>query len=1088
MHISNQGYYRFPTISGEEIVFVCESDLWSVPASGGRAGRLTSGMGICRNPVLSPDGSLLAFACDREGSFEVFVMPAGGGLPRRMTFFGTGSVPICWTRDGSAIIFASDFTSPFSRSQWLWRVPSDGGQARRLSTGPAKTAAYGADGRMIIGRNTSDPARWKRYRGGTVGDIWISESGEKGFRRLLDLDSNLGSPMILGTRAFFISDHEGIGNIYSCTFDGTEIRRHTDSSEFYARNASSDGTRIVYHSGGDIRILDPASGSDDRVGIEFTSVKPGMARKFVEASEYLESYEMHPQGHSMCAVARGKAFAMPLWEGAPRPVGRRPELRYRHARWLPDGKRMVLFSDDGGDETIEVHDGTLTGESMKITGLDTGMPVYVHVNPVRDEIAFANHRHELMVVDLSAKTARVVDRSDFDRIHGIDYSPDGRYIAYGFPVGIGRCGIRIADTQDWSVREVSRPLAMDTQPVFDPEGKYLYFLSRRQFNPVHDSFYFDLNFPRGEVPCLVTLAADCPNPFVPVPRPPGGTDDDDEDEDGKEGSKGKSEGESDESEPPQPVKIDFDGIADRMLAFPVPEGTYGQIAALRGKVIYTRYPIEGSLDEEWFDDEPPANALLMYFDLVKLSEDLHVEGLTGFTVSGDRKSLLYRVGNRLRAVKASEKPEAAEAGCPKAGRESGWVDLDRIRVEVRPYDEFSQMFREAWKLQREHFWTKDMSGIDWQGVYDRYFPLVARISEKAELDDLLWETQGELGTSHAYVQGGDLGYCSGYVQGTLGADLEFDSDLGLWKITFLPRGDSWDSAARSPLAEPGLCIAEGDYIVAIDGVKPDGKVTPWMLLSDKGGESANLAVMDRAGSIREVTVKVLEDEEKLRYRNWVESNRDAVHRKSGGRVGYLHVPDMGPEGYAEFHRYYLSEFDRQGLIVDVRYNGGGNVSELLLEKLSRRRIGYDVQRWGREQPYPSHSVGGPIVTLTNEQAGSDGDIFCHSFKLLGLGTLVGKRTWGGVIGINPRHPLVDGTVTTQPEFSFWFSDVGWGVENRGTDPDVMVEISPDEYAAGQDPQLDTALALILEQIEKNPPVMPDFGPRPRLAAPRLPVE
>jgi tricorn protease len=414
------------------------------------------------------------------------------------------------------------------------------------------------------------------------------------------------------------------------------------------------------------------------------------------------------------------------------------------------------------------------------------------------------------------------------------------------------------------------------------------------------------------------------------------------------------------------------------------------------------------------------------------------------------------------------------------------VDLDRMRIAVVPGDEWRQMFREAWRLQRDQFWTPDMSGVDWAAVHDRWLPLVDRVATRAEFSDLLWEMQGELGTSHSYEMGGDYRPIPAWHQGFLGADLALDRRTGRWVVSRVPRGDPWDPKRAAPLSAPGVEVPAGSALLAVDGMEVGRGRSPEQCLVNRADQVVRLLVRTPAGKRRTVSVRMLRSEYPLRYRDWVVANRERVHRESGGRVGYVHVPDMGANGYAEFHRAYRREVERDGLIVDVRFNGGGHVSQLLLEKLLRRRIGYDRSRWGTPTPYPSHAPLGPMVAITNEYAGSDGDMFSHAFKLYGLGPLIGKRTWGGVVGIWPRHALVDGTVTTQPEFSFWFVDLGYGLENRGTDPDIEVEIRPQDHARGTDPQLERALSEVEAILRREKPRVPDFGPRPTRRPPRLP--
>jgi tricorn protease len=530
--------------------------------------------------------------------------------------------------------------------------------------------------------------------------------------------------------------------------------------------------------------------------------------------------------------------------------------------------------------------------------------------------------------------------------------------------------------------------------------------------------------------------------------------------------------------------IDFEGIEDRIQEFPVPEARYDRLVAIKNKLFYSELPVEGALGRG-LQSERPASRLHVY-DLEALKAEVFAEGVASFTVSRDGKTMAYRSQGRVRVVKTGAKPDARNpAGDPKdarAGRAHGFVDLDRIRLSIVPQAEWRQMYREMWRLQRDHFWTSDLSQVDWQEAHDRYLPILARVATRGELSDLAWELQGELGTSHAYEMGGDLRSPPAYQVGKLGADLRHDGEH--WVIARVVHGDSWDRQQDSPLNALGVNVVAGDRLLAIDDQRLDAHTAPGQLLVHKAGVDVALQVQTPgAPRSRRVVVRPLWSDAALRYRAWVEGNRTLVHERSAGRVGYVHVPDMGPRGFAEFYRYFVNESYRGGLVVDVRFNGGGHVSQLLLEKLARKRLGYSVSHHLQPVPRPSYAVEGPIVCLTNEHAASDGDIFSHSFKMLGLGPLIGKRTWGGVVGIDGRNSLVDGTLVTQPEYSTWFYDVGFGIENRGTEPDVEVDERPQDYRRGVDVQLETAVATALAGLAATPARVPDFSQRPSRARP-----
>jgi len=1101
------GYYRHPAIHGDRLVFVCEDDLFTVPVAGGVARRLTANPGTTTFPVFSPDGRHIAFVGRDDGPAEAYVIAADGGPARRLTWFGSFTATVGWSRDGTSVIVASDVGQPFKGYVHLHAVPTSGAPTSPLSVGPARAISFEPGGRgTVIGRNSGDPARWKRYRGGTAGTIWIDVKGDGSYAPLLSLPGNLANPMWIGGRIYFLSDHEAHGNLYSCLPSGADVRRHTHHEDFYVRFPSTDGRRIAYHAGADLFVFDPATGAASKVPVRFESSRPQRNRKFVSASRHLESADLHPAGHSIVLASRGGAHAGGLFDGPPARLGAAQGVRLRLPHWLPDGRRVVAVTDEGGEEALTVLSADGSARARRVAG-DLGRALDLVVAPAGgDLVALSNQRQEAILVDLASGTVRVLEKSPYQRIQGLAFSPDGRWLAYGFADTRAATSIHVADTRTGEVRRVTRPDFQDTDPAFDPEGRWLYFLSGRVFDPVYDSHYFDLGFPKGSRPYLIPLRKDAVSPFsstVRAPRGPEATPPPTPPAHGANASGTTTAGApaaasaatstpesaagpaSDKGAPPA-CAIDFDGIEDRVVAFPVAEGKYQRILGARGRAVFLSVPPEGSLDQEARGSSapPPANGHLEAWDFAEDKAVSVATGVTTFETSLLGKALLVRSGNRLRALAAGALAKDLSAK-DEAGRETGWLDLERFRVAVDPGAEWRQMFREAWRLQRDQFWTADMSNVDWPAIHDRYLPLVERVGSRAEFSDLMWEMQGELATSHCYEMGGDYRPEPTWWQGFLGVDVAYDAAAKAWKVTRIPRGDSWDLARASALAAPGLGIAVGDEILAVDGEPLASDAGPAAKLVHTAGRDVRLIVR-HAGEVRTLAVRTMRDEQPMRYRDWVEANRARVHAASKGRLGYVHVPNMGPLGYSEFHRYYRVEVEHEGLVVDVRWNGGGHVSQLLLEKLARRRVAYDFTRHMGASSYPDAAPMGPMVALTNEYAGSDGDIFSHNFKQYGLGPLIGKRTWGGVVGIWPRHALVDGTVTTQPEFAYWFEDGGFGVEGHGTDPDVEVEIRPQDHAKGLDPQLERGIAEAMALVEKTKPRIPDPGPRPDRRPPPLP--
>ena len=1125
------GYIRFPTINADTVVFGYEDDLWSVAADGGTAIRLTAGVAEARNPRFSPNGEWIAYGGSEEGPQEVFVMPAGGGDAVRLTHGAVDATVLGWSPDSEHVLFGSSANTPMQRVSELCLVPVRGGPISTLPYGMATSFAYGPDGAAVLGRFARrEPAYWQRYRGGEAGTLWIDEAGTGEFRPLLPLPaaghgdpvtagSNMVSPCWVGgdgtpVRIFFLSDHEGIGNVYSVSPDGTDLQKHSEHTDFYARNLTTDGTRLVYHRSGELWLLDPAEDGPRRIPVRFGSSRAHRARRFVAPMENLDSWSLGPDGSDLAITTRGKAFSFGHWDGPVSQHGEPDGTRHRLLRWLPDHQRLVatvadehleerlavlradgseppVYHDTGAGRAIELvpapatnpsatnpEDRTAAAEQTGNTGQNDPAG---QVDGSDDSmlVALINHRSELGVVDLAEQnpTFRVLDSSREDQLSDLTWSPDGRWLAYTKPLAAHRSAVMLCEVETGIVTAVTDPVLTDHSPSFDPEGRYLYFLGSRELDPVQDAIQFDFGFPSAAKPYLVTLRAEDQSPFVREPKPlvpsaaktgsgPGAPPADTE-QDGEQTSEDSKQKDAER------LRIDLENITERVIALPAQPARYLRIAGIAGKVLLLSKPIQGALSASPYDTAGRPTGVLEVLDLEKGHPERLLDGLDDFVLDPTASTLAYRSGSRLRVLKAGEKP--AEEG-ENATRATGWVDLDRVKVSVRPGAEWRQMFTEAWRMQRDHFWNEQMSGADWARIHERYLPLVDRVATRSELSDLIWEFQGELGTSHAYELGGAYRQGPNYRQGFLGADWEFDNESGQYRIGRLLQGDRWNEENTSPLHRPGIDVRAGDAVVAING-QPIGRlgdrhVTPGEPLVNQAGQSVRVTIRRAEEEPRTVTVRALSDERNGRYRDWVNANRAYVAERTEGRIGYIHVPDMVGRGYAEFHRAFLVEFDREGLIVDVRFNGGGAVSGLLLQKLARRRMAYDFSRWFTPKPFPEDAPRGAMVALTNELAGSDGDIFSHAFKLMRLGTLVGKRTWGGTIGIWPRHNLADGTITTQPEFSFAFDDIGWGLENHGAEPDVEVENAPQDYAKGIDPQLDKAIELAVADLEARPPHTP----------------
>ncbi len=1066
-------YVRYPAIHGDQVAFVAEDDLWTVSAAGGTARRLSAGVGPFAGPRFTPDGTRLVFVGREEGEADLYWMPAGGGSVHRVTFTG-GVVAVAGFTPLGRPVAAVNAKLPFPQAPLLYTVDLDGGQVDPLPWGTARAITYGPQGGVVLGRKTQDLATWKRYRGGTAGELWIDPDGRGHFHLFQAPDhGNLTSPMWVGERIYFLSDYQGVGNLYSIRPDGADLRRHTDHTEYYARNASTDGRRIVYHAGGDLWCFTPGDAEPERVPVSLASQRRDRERRYVEPANFLTEFAPHPDAEQLLVTTRGQLFQLGPFEGPVRQLSPGSGVRYRLARWV-DKDRVALVGDPAGDDRVlMIHpEGGQAPEVLWDENL--GLIVGLEVSQDGRHLALTNQRQELWLVDIGAKHAERIDQSPYGQPAHLAWSPDSRYLAYAVPLSESTTGIRVFDTKDGQVHAATRPVVHDDHPVWDAEGRYLYFLGARALDPVYDQVTFDMGFPRAVRPYLVTLQRDTPSPFVGPPAKAA------KKPDGDAAAKKADQ----EPKPTGPVVIDFEGMDRRVVPFPVDESQFGQIASLGSKVLWTTFPLRGQRSTPPMGGDPPADGTLTVYDLTTREAETLVKGVTRFALAQNREHLVYQAGRKLRWVKAQEKVPDAATEAP--GRKSGYLDWSRMPVLVNPPAEWAQMLSESWRMMLHRFWNHTMSDVDWDGMHRRYAALLPRLATRGDLSDVLWEMHGELGTSHAYESGGDYRPTPSFAHGFLGADFAWDEQEGGWRITHIVQGDPSVAGHDSPLNAPGVNVAEGDVLTAVDGRTASRILTPEHLLMRRREQEVALTVRRPHAPPRTVVVKALATEQLARYREWVEANRAWVHREGGGRVGYLHIPNMMAWGFSEFYRLYPEEVTHDALIVDVRFNGGGHVSQLLLEKLNRRPIGFTIPRWRAAGTYPHDAPRGPVVALTNDWAGSDGDIFSHSFKLMGLGPLVGHRTWGGVIGINPQYRLVDNTMVTQPEFPFWFTDVGWGVENYGTDPTIEVDYTPEDYAAGRDPQLETSLAEALALLEQHSAVAVPNDPKPSRAVPPLP--
>lgn len=1083
MREDSGSYLRFPHIHGDLVCFVAEDDLWlaSLAPEGERPWRLTVDRTRCGHPRFSPDGESIAFTTWRSLDPEVHLVPVSGGPARRLSHWGSSDARVCgWAPSdrgsGYDILAVSSHGQPFSYFSWAYRLPTDGSPGLRLPWGPVSDIAMGdVDGEhrtlLLAGKPPHEPASWKRYRGGAMGRLWLH-----GLRLVPDLNGHLDSVMFVGGRIAFLSDHEGTGNLYSVLPDGSDLRRHTDHADFYARHASTDGSRVVYQCAGALWLVEDfgPEAVPRRLDVRLGGPRAGRRTYQVQASNHVDALAVDTTGRASAVQVRGSLYWLTHRDGPARAISDTPGVRVRLPEMLGSTGRISYVTDAEGEDAIEIAQLPRAAGPSAPRRVAAGRIGRVHEtlgSPDGARLAVAAHDGRLLLVDTSAEgTGEVTElvRSVNGPVRDLSFSPDSAWLAWSHPrVGRSLRQIKIARLADGTVVDVTNGRFEDEQPVFTRDGRYLAFLSWRGFDPVYDVHTGDLSFPLGCRPYLVPLSSATPSPFALTieGRPAGGGLDQDEGG-GEEGA----------------TLVEAEGLESRVTPFPVAASKYSHLFPVSGGgLVWLRWPISGALGETFANPaDTSGRPTLEHFDLTKAKRSELTSSIDWFAVSGDGTRLVVNDEGDLRAVPSTE------SGDPES---TVFIDMRRILHEVDPAAEWRQAYAEAGRIIRAYFWEPGMCGIDWDAVLEQYRPLVERVASPDDFADLLREVLGELGTSHAYVTPARRNEGPPHYQraiGLLGANLTHLKD-GSWAVRRILPGDSSDSKARSPLAGSG--IREGAILTHVDGRPVDPVAGPYPLLAAAGGTTVELAFHppEADGHARRVAVVPLVDERPLRYQDWVAKRRAVVRELSNGKCGYLHIPDMGGSGWAQFNRDLRMEMSLPALIVDVRGNAGGNISELVVEKLTRTIIGWDLTRDAQPVSYASTAPRGPIVAIADEMTSSDGDMITAAFKLQGIGPVVGLRTWGGVVGMTGRHRLGDGTSITVPMNAAWFDAYRWGVENHGVEPDIEVDRTPLDWAEGRHKQLDDAVALALDLLERHGAATPpDYSGVPDLRRPALP--
>ena len=1042
-----------PALNKTHIVFSYAGDLWSVSRDGGDAIRLTTGAGTESNPVFSPDGNLIAFSGEYDGNVDVYIMPAAGGTPRRLTYHPGADIPVAWTPDGTQVLFRSSRDS-YSRFQRLFLMPVDAKFPTPVDLPMAAFGAFSPDAKRLA-YEPDPPAftSWKRYRGGRTSQIWIAKLADAQLEKIPTGNANIFNPMWIGEKIFFLSDRSGPATL--CAYD-TRTRKAAEvmrNEGLDIKSASAGPGAIVYEQFGEIHLYDLQSGTSKRVDIRLSGDIPSMRPSFEKVNGKFAHARLSPTGARALFEARGEILTAPAEKGDIRNLTNSPGVAERDPSWSPDGKRIAYFSDESGEYQLHIRTQNGMGDVEKI---DLGKPSAFYYEPKWSpdsmKIAYTDNRLQLWYIDLEKRTPVRIDADTYDTPeHNLnpDWSGDSKWIAYTKLLKNHLRAVWLYSVEAGKSHQVSDGMSDAQNALFDKNGKYLYFnastnlgLSTAWLDMSSDDHTTTRN-----VYAVVLNKSDA-SPISPE-------SDEEKAVDNKAAEQKSDAKTEDRKSETGNVKIDLDNIDQRVVALPIPARNYGGMDVGKTGILFVREVI----------DTPgqPSSNIEYKFDLKTRKTEKLIENIHMFEVSGNGEKMLYSQGppdSRSFFISAT-------AAVPKPGE--GKLNLDAMEVRVDPRAEWKQMYNEVWRIERDFFYDPSLHGLNLQKVAQRYEPYLENIASRADLNYLFEEMLGELTVGHLYVRGGDIPAPKKVRGGLLGADYKIEN--GRYRIVRVYNGENWNPQLKAPLTQPGINVAAGDYLLAVNGRELRASDNLYSFFEETAGKQVALRVGPNAdgSSSRDVTVVPIDDEFGLRNLAWVEENRRKVDRLSNGRLAYVYLPNTAEAGFENFNRYYFAQVGREGAVIDERFNGGGQVADYIVDYLGRTELSHWTTRWGQDFTTPQNAIYGPKVMIINQYAGSGGDALPWMFRQRHVGTLVGKRTWGGLVGIFGFPPLIDGGLVTAPNLAFWDPNKGnWEIENHGVSPDIDVEQDPAAVRAGHDPQLEKAVEVALEELGKHP--------------------
>lgn len=1073
---------RFPATNGSAITFSYAGQLYTVDAAGGTARRLTDGPGYAIFPRYSADGTQLAFTAQYDGNTEVYVMPSQGGTPKRLTVsatldrddladrMGPNNVVMTWRNTANEVVYRSRWRSfnPFIGE--LYAVGMDGDVPTQLPVPRGGFVSYSPDDTKIAYNRVFREFRtWKNYRGGMADDIWILDLKSGALENITNNPAQDIFPMWAPNgKIYFVSERTGRANLFSYDLASKQTAQLTNFTEFDVKFPSLGKNAIVFEQAGQIWKLDLATGKSAAVPIvvreDTVSARPAL----VNVSRFIQGFDLSPDAQRVTVVARGDVFTAPAKDGAIRNLTQTNGVHERDAVWSPDGKSIAYFSDATGEFEIYVRPQDGKGEATQLTTGGDAYPSNLQWSPDSKKLSWGDRKQRLRTVTVDTKAVALVAENADSPITQYTWAPDSQWIAWVKQSSAGFSKLMLSNLADGKTIAATDGWYDASAPAFSDDGKWLLFASSRDFNPIYSDTEWNHAYQNMERIYLLSLAKDTPSPFAPKSDEVAIAKDDASDKkdgEAKPDAKADADKSKDAKKPEKKtvvVKVDAEGLGDRIISLPITPSNYGSIHMLGEKIYYRRLPggpVTGGGGGEGFGAGRATRAVLAFYNL-KDRKETELGNFDGFEISANGKKMLIRSGRDYSLI---DVPSAKVELKPDAK-----LDLSGLELRLDRRAEWAQVFNESWLQMRDFFYAPNMHGVDWPAQKKKYSALLPHVTTRNDLTYLIGEMIAELHIGHAYVGTGDRPDTPKIKTGLLGAQVSRDPASRAYRIDKILKGENWQTKTRSPLTELGVNVNTGDYILAVNGKPVRELDNLYTALIGTVGKQVVLRVNAKPTDegARDVTIVPIGDEASLYYEEFVQKNIAYVAEKTGGKVGYLHIPDMGPEGLNEFVRRFYPQLNKQALVIDVRGNGGGNVSPMIIERLRRELAMINVRRNGTPSVNPGQMLLGPKVTLLNEYSASDGDLFPYRFREHGLGQLVGKRSWGGVVGISGSLPFTDGGSLNKPEFAPYSKDgKAWVIEGHGVDPDIVVDNDPAREFKGEDQQLDKAIAVVLEELK-----------------------